>query len=150
MKKILIRAILLCSVIIVCGVMLVLIASSYFQPHRASLKCTKEYYRSSDIRNAVMPLFSKYKYPTNGYYGETIIPINEVPKEIKLLPLFAKDPEHINVWWPDKNDDAFLFATGGGLGHWGILVCKNEDDRQFDKEPGYTYWEKGVYLYYGD
>jgi hypothetical protein len=51
--------------------------------------------------------------------------------------------------WADTNSNALLFVAGSGFGHWGIAVCRNDNGREFDKAPSYTYWMKGIHFYNG-
>jgi hypothetical protein len=99
------------------------------------------------IRHAAMPLLSGYKY-TNNLAG-FVVPFDKVPKTIKSMPIFSKDPDLIITWWVATNDDALAFVNGSGFGHWGIVVCQNENSREFDGWAGYTYWTNGIYFYNG-
>jgi hypothetical protein len=80
------------------------------------------------------------------------VPFEEIPAEIKLLPLFSQIPQnqlYIVTVWADTNSNALLFVAGSGFGHWGIAVCRNDNGREFDKAPSYTYWMKGIHFYNG-
>jgi phosphatidylethanolamine-binding protein (PEBP) family uncharacterized protein len=103
---------------------------------------TKQRYKASDIKTAVTPLFSKYQQ--NGK-----ISFSDLPKEITSLPLFVEDPKDIQIWTTRSESDALVFATGGGFGHWGIVVCRLEKDRKVEETMGYrlTSWESGVYFF---
>ena len=112
---------------------------------------TKEHASADIIRKAALPLFAKHHYNPLSQ-DDTVVPFKEIPEEIKSLPVFSKIPQNnlfILTAWAGANHDALLFVAGSGFGHWGIAVCKNENDRQFDKTPSYTYWKKGVYFYNG-
>ena len=114
-------------------------------------KATKEHASSDEIRKAALPLFSKYHYNSINQ-NDMVVPFKEIPKEIKSLPVFSKIPQNnlfILTAWAGTNDSALLFVAGSGFGHWGIAVCKDENDREFDKSPSYTYWKNGVYFYDG-
>ena len=116
----------------------------------ALFEATKERASADDIRTAALPLFSKYHYSSDNQ--GMVVPFNEIPESIKSLPVFSTIPKNnlfILTAWTGANDTALLFVAGSGFGHWGIAVCKNKNDRQFDKSPSYTYWKKGIYFYNG-
>jgi hypothetical protein len=124
------------------------------QPQDKLIKETLAQSDPAQVRAAVLPLFAKYhdKTDMNGY-GQ-IIPDSDIPKEVKSLPLLqsliTNAPQYILDGWANTNRSALLFATGGGFGHWGIVVCLEENDREFDNVKSYKYWKDGIYIYEGE
>lgn len=110
---------------------------------------TKKQSKAADIQAAVRPLFSKFK-------PDEEIPVNQLPKEITSLPLFSiysnQQILHVNRLNGDTN--ALEFWSGGGFGHWGIIVCRFNNDQElakvFDSKTFWlSRWEDGVFFIYG-
>jgi hypothetical protein len=116
------------------------------------INATRQSANAELIRKAVVPLFNRYHYEDNIQH-DTDFPTKAIPEEIKSLPLFTflpRDEVFILASWESTNGDALLFYSGSGFGHWGIAVCKDENDRQLDNTHGYTYWKSGIYFYDGN
>ena len=136
---------------IVCLTIIALIVVSCDSRQEKLINATKQSADADDIRKAVAPLFVKYHYDPNSQ-ADTDVPIKDIPEEIKSLPLFTFLPKKdvfIDAAWVDTNNNVLMFASGGGFGHWGIAVCKDENDRELDGTRSYTYWKKGIYFYNG-
>jgi hypothetical protein len=73
---------------------------------------TKKQAHPAVVRQAALPLFS---------LADTNLTSGNLPKEITSLPLFAGDPHYIQCW--HRTTNALIFATGGGFGHWGLVIC---------------------------
>jgi hypothetical protein len=81
---------------------------------------TKQHYRASDIKAALIPLVSTFDYK-EGQNND--VPINQLPKEITQLSRYAH-PEATDIAGGGKREDRTIFVTwGGGFGHWGIIVA---------------------------
>jgi hypothetical protein len=85
---------------------------------------TKAQCRASDVRTAVVPLFS-----TN---TSDELRGSAVPQEVRALPIFASPEEKdaiMGFWTWDGADPrgAAHFLTGSGFGHWGIAVSRLPD-----------------------
>ena len=104
-------------------------------------------FNSADIRKAVSPLFSKYKFPH--YLDGGVVPVDEIPNEIKSLPFFSGDTNWIETGWVGTDGRGLIFVTGSGFGHWGIIVAKDEADPRINVGSGYgtTPWTNGIYFY---
>jgi hypothetical protein len=100
------------------------------------------------VRQAAIPLLSKYKN-TNNLAG-FVVPFDQIPMAIKSMPIFSNAPNLIITWWVTTNNDSLAFVNGSGFGHWGVVVCQNENSREFDGWTGYTYWTNGIYFYNGN
>jgi hypothetical protein len=143
----------LASIVIVVFLISIILGVLGCSRQRASFKDTEKNCHSADIRNVVLPLFSKYKYPSEENGTGNVMPFSEVPKEIKSLPVFSTLPAEerlVMTAWAGTNGNALMFVAGSGFGHWGLLVCKDPKDRQFDNMPAFSYWENGIYFYDGD
>jgi hypothetical protein len=138
------------KILVFCFASMALILLGCDSPHQKSFKATKEYAHAEDIRKVVLPLFSKYHYEA---LSQEAIPEKEIPEKIRSLPVFTtlpKDERFFLTAWGGTNNDALIIVVGGGFGHWGMVVCKDENDREFDKDSDYEYWEKGIYFYSGN
>jgi hypothetical protein len=111
---------------------------------RHMIKDTEKSVRSSDVRAAVTPLFSKYR----GFDYTNCIPANELPAVIKSLPLFAHR-ENIIAFSMQANPNVLVFMTGSGYGHWGIAVCEDQNGTEPNliERKGYRLWGNGVYFF---
>jgi hypothetical protein len=67
------------------------------------------------VKKAALPLF---------WLADTNFTSNNLPKEITSLPLFSGDPQNIQCWHQTTN--ALIFYTGGGFGHWGLVICQGK------------------------
>jgi hypothetical protein len=107
----------------------------------AMMEASKRQYSSSEVRTAVLPLFSTY-------YDRTI-PNNQLPKEITSLALFAEDPKYILSGPLGTNSDALIFMTGSGFGHWGIVIFRFEDDQRITEwhRKRLIPWTNGIFFY---
>ena len=110
---------LLVSVLNGCG------PSEWEREFDAMMEASKKQTTAAAVSTAVLPLFSKY--------SERSIPTKEIPKEILALPLFAGEPKNIEVSPLVENSNILLFTTGSGFGHWGIAVCRHENDQQISE-----------------
>jgi hypothetical protein len=106
---------------------------------------TKRECQTSDLRTAVMPLYGKY----NHYAGDRDeIPTAEIPEIISSLPVFLGiSPRELVAFAPSTNK--LMFTAGGGFGHWGIIICKDETRRTVDAvDPRkVALWKDGVFFY---
>ena len=111
---------------------------------------TKLSFRASDIRAAVRPLFSKYRLSDHkGFNFPMEIPTNEIPKEITSLPIFSEGLEYLSGGSINAHPNVLSFVTGGGFGHWGIVICEEPDPAKynFHGDKRFILWEDGVYFY---
>jgi hypothetical protein len=103
----------------------------------------KRQYTPSEIRTAVEPLFVKYAFYTSNRWNPPEIASNDIPGEIRSLSLFSDHPETLSGW--RCSSDALMFQTGGGFGHWGVVVYSDTNhvvhDRRYDR------WGEGVYFF---
>ena len=76
---------------------------------------TKKQAQPAIVKKAALPLFS---------LADTNLTSTNLPKEITSLPLFSGGPQHIDCWRLTTN--ALIFSTGGGFGHWGLIVCQGK------------------------
>jgi hypothetical protein len=115
---------------------------------RAEIAKTKKAVRIADIRAAVMPLYVKYNSPAAGH---EMIPYEEIPKVIFSLPFFVSGEPTNYILAYACETNALMFATGSGFGHWGIIVCKDANDKSVANGYGneVTLWGDGVYFYRG-
>jgi hypothetical protein len=99
---------------------------------------TKKQVQSAVVRQAALPLFS---------LADTNLTSNSLPKEITSLPLFAAAPRDIQCWHLTTN--ALIFMTGGGFGHWGLVVCQG-DPRPEDTKALHAFvtpWSDGILFF---
>ena len=89
----------------------------------------------------MLPLFSADRASTNA-----------LPKELTSLPIFADEPKGIVESYPLGNTNILSFVIGSGFGHWGVVVCRSEQEQKqligddwF--KPRLTPWAEGVYFY---
>jgi hypothetical protein len=109
---------------------------------------TRERYRASEVRSAVLPLFSSYQ--TNGLFPSSVS--NRIPRQIAELPLFAAKGSQNAVWAVGNTHgepQGLAFVTGSGFGHWGIVVCPFENGGQAMKSlhGKVIPWGDGVYFF---
>jgi hypothetical protein len=109
---------------------------------------TRERCRASEVRSAVLPLFSTNLTNEVSSYSTS----RGIPREIAELPLFAAEGSEIVVWavgntWNEPRGLAFV--TGSGFGHWGIVVCPFENGEQVTKSlhGKVIPWEAGVFFF---
>ncbi len=76
---------------------------------------TKKQAEPAVVKKAALPLFS---------LADTNLTSSSLPKEITSLPLFAGDPKDIGCWHNTTN--SLIFMTGGGFGHWGLIICRGQ------------------------
>lgn len=76
---------------------------------------TKKEAQPAMVKKAALPLFS---------LADTNLTRTNLPKEITSLPLFSGDPQDIECWHVTTN--ALIFSTGGGFGHWGLVICQGK------------------------
>ena len=76
---------------------------------------TKKEAQPAIVKKAALPLFS---------LADTNLTSTNLPKEITSLPLFSGDPRDIDCWHITTN--ALMFSTGGGFGHWGLIICQGK------------------------
>ena len=113
-----------------------------FQKHLYQLRDdTKKQHSATDVRAAVLPLFSADRASTNA-----------LPKELTSLPIFSDDPKGIVDSYPLGNTNVLSFVIGSGFGHWGIVVCRSEREQKQPTgddwfKPRLTPWAEGVYFY---
>jgi|SRR5579859_1639887 len=137
---------------VVCLTLIVLMAVSCVSRQEKFIHATRQSANADSIRKAVAPLFDKYHYDDHSQH-DTDVPLKAIPEEIKSLPLFTflpKGEAFVLASWEGTNSNALLFYSGSGFGHWGMAVCKDENDRQLDNTHGYTYWKMGIYFYDGE
>jgi hypothetical protein len=106
---------------------------------------TREKYTASQIRDAVLPLFT-----TNA--ANSVITSNGVPRQITDLPLFSGEGTHIAIWTVgDLHGErrGLAFVTGSGFGHWGIVVCPFADAQETARtlHGRVVPWENGVFFF---
>lgn len=137
------------------GLLLIVSLSGCDQPQDKLIKETLSKSDPAQVRAAVLPLFTKYQNidaDTNG--SGQLIPESDIPNALKSLPIFdslsINDPQYIINSWANDSRTALIFATGGGFGHWGIVVCHDENDREFDNISRDKYWKDGIYIYEGE
>jgi len=124
--------------------------------HAEIAKTMKEY-RISEIKAAAIPLFAKYKYTEYGYTNgnDKLIPYDEIPKVISSLPFFVSGEPTNYIIASALDTNTIIFMTGSGFGHWGIIVCKDEQNKRVVKAAKrdgdeLTLWGNGVYFYRGN
>ena len=79
------------------------------------------------------------------------IPTAEIPQIVSSLPMFKiAIPYDVHGFALDRN--SLMFMAGGGFGHWGIIVCKDVNDRTIPRAYGkrVLLWADGVYFYRGE
>jgi tRNA-binding EMAP/Myf-like protein len=120
-------------------------SDEYVKFHKMCKDIPKKY-NSDDIRKAVLPLFVEYKRHPLLAGGSGILD-SDVPKEIKSLPFFP-DAHWIDTSWIDNTNEGLMFVTGGGFGHFGIIVYQNKNHRD-GNGPSYETvpWTNGIYFY---
>jgi hypothetical protein len=102
------------------------------------VESTKSQCKASEVKEAALPLFSSYSYYTN----------NPLPARITSLPIFADDTNDIQML-SLQSTNVFMFITGGGFGHWGIIVSRFNDDRGISQwhRDRMMPWEDGVFFF---
>lgn len=136
--------IVISSLIFGCG------PSSEDEEFRQMTDSTRNKYNPSDVRKVALPLFFEYKNHTNSV-GDSIILLSDIPQEIKNLPLFSKNPNIVSAWSSMTDSNLLVFETGSGFGHWGIAICRDQNDVHLLKFPrNYTTWGDGIYFYRGE
>src|SRR3990172_9210888 len=109
------------------------------------IELTKRQHAASEVRTAVLPLFAMYSYGDNRAF-----PRSELPKELTSLPLFAPEGARgMDVGWVMEDPNSLMFTVGSGFGHWGIVVCRDPDDRKVHEVLGghLVQWGEGIYFY---
>ena len=86
------------------------------------ISATREVHDAGEVRNSVLPLFSRYR-------TSEAIPETDIPPEITSLPLFANRPTPVEVLWTGSSSNGLMFVTGGGFGHCGVVVTRSVDDQ---------------------
>ena len=113
-----------------------------FNKHLQKLrKATTTQFKASEIRAAALPLFSQ-----NGIFT------NPAPTQISSLPIFSDAPTNIDTGFPLGNTNILSFHIGSGFGHWGLVVClQDQDSQQLTNDPWFkprlTPWSDGIYFY---
>jgi len=118
--------------------------SAWEKQFNAAVSTSKSQFSASEVKGAVLPLFSKYKYQDNKE-----IPTSELPRELTSLAIFAQDPQHITVSWLGNDPNALIFTIGNGFGQWGIVVCRSEHDTTIDDwhRKRLIPWAEGVFFF---
>jgi hypothetical protein len=101
---------------------------------------TKKQHKAADVQAALAPFFADERMLTN-----------PLPKEVTSLPIFD-DPIDIRIAAVTTNNNVLTIFTGGGFGHWGIIVARPGHDSEIPRELRHrlTPWEDGVYFYDGE
>ena len=121
------------------------VKTSEMKQYDVSVEQTKRLHQSSEVAAAVLPLFAKYK-------PDAQIPNAEIPQTVLNLPVFSSDTNDLIAMWNGGCTNGIMFLTGGGIAHWGNIVCPAHDPQQ--KRVVSTYgrqvevWGDGVYFYH--
>lgn len=113
--------------------------------YELNVKMTKDGVKSSEIASAVHSLLKKYPSGVD-------IPDSEIPSSITGLPVFSHHTNDVTAIWNGECTNAVMFVTGGGFGHWGIVVCPTNDPQQqrmvFRYGRKLEAWGGGIYFYH--
>ena len=122
--------------VIFAGVFVILISGCGPTEFDKMVAKTKQQAQPATVRQAALPLFSLTEIKSSG-----------LPKEIVSLPLFDGDWQDMECSHLTTN--ALMVMTGGGFGHWGLIICK--DKPQTDDTNGLhaivTPWSDGVFFW---
>jgi len=100
------------------------------------VESTQKQSKAAKVKAAALPLF-----------GLTNIATASLPREITSLPILAGDPKSIRCWRASTH--AIVLMTGGGFGHWGLVVCQAgfESEAKDSVHGVTTLWGDGVFFW---
>lgn len=109
---------------------------------QSGIHATERQVQVDQVRAAAFPIFEKHLHPNQS------IPSGDIPAIIASLPVFLGTPRtNIDGFVCDHGE--LMFMTGGGFGHWGIVISSNMSDvkpEEFDKNK-LTIWSNGVFFF---
>jgi hypothetical protein len=112
--------------------------SDWEKNYEREVELTKSQCKAPEVKAAALPLFALYD-STNKIV---------LPAQITSLPIFAADTNDIQML-SLQSTNAFMFITGGGFGHWGIIVSRFDNDREISQwhRNRITPWEDGIFFF---
>jgi hypothetical protein len=119
--------------------------TSEMKAYELKVKMTKVEVKSSEVASAVHSLLTNYKAGGD-------IPDSKLPPLITRLPVFSYGTNDVTAIWNGECTNALMFVTGGGFGHWGVVVCPTNDPQRQRMVSRYgrklEAWGDGVYFYH--
>ena len=106
---------------------------------------TRKQAKPEDVRAALVPFFS-YEGDSSFQLEHVFVITNELPEQVRSLPIFSLDPTHIEVSC-SRDRNVLELTIGSGHGHWGITVNRPGYDPDMSAYPACIPWGNGVYFY---
>lgn len=125
------------------------------RPWESRIESTKQQYKASELRAALLPLFANYHYDrtTNSWGPPNYVALQPVPKEVAALPLFSglRAQQEVLIGALEDDTNALIIFTQSGTDKWGIVIHRSEDTRELPLVNGqrFTFWFSGVFFYTG-